>query len=122
MAKFSSNKAQFNQDSYDKAIITPRSSEKVYMNCSFGGDMSKLNPVVRMFIEYTDYLGEVHTEDSFWTCGKELDFPYGESKYEMICHNKIDESIGRFIDPKGEEEHEAEIHKAMEAVKAAGLI
>lgn len=117
-AKFQNQGWKCSSESRDKTIISPRSSESVIIQCGSGGSIPTLNMIARMFVEYRDYLGKIHTEDSFWTCGPDFPTPSVRTDYAFICHSKIDESIGRFIDPAGEEAEEARIAETVQRAMA----
>lgn len=110
-ARFQSLDWKCNSQSNDKTIISPSGHETVTIQCGTGGEIPSLNIVARMFVEYRDYLGDVHTEDSFWFCGPAFPVPATRTSYNLVCHSKIDETIGRFIDPSGEEEERKEMEE-----------
>lgn len=115
-AKFQSSEWKCNSQRGDQTIISPGGYETVKIQCGIGGESPRLNLVARMFVEYRDYLGNVHTEDSFWSYGPAFSAPAIRTDYALICHSKIDETIGRFIDPAGEEEDRRQMEEAMEQI------
>ena len=123
-AKFQSEGWVCKSDRGEKTIISPQGSEQVTVECGTGGEIASLNIVGRMFIEYRDYLGNTYTEDSFWAVGPAFPPPTDRTDYNLTCHSKIDETIGRFIDPDGEAADERELADAIEQfqrMQAAGV-
>lgn len=113
-AKFQSGEWKCISDRAEKTIISPQGREPITIECGTGGMIESLNIVARMFIEYHDYLGEPHTEDSFWSAGSQFPLPAVRKNYVLACHSKIDETIGKFIDPSGEE---VDAKRAEEAIR-----
>jgi uncharacterized protein YciI len=108
-AKFQSGDWVCKSDTSQRTIISPQGSEPISIECGTGGEIASLNIVARIFIEYRDYLDVIHTEDSFWFVGPAFPPPTDRTDYILLCHSKIDETIGRFLDPDGEAADERQL-------------
>lgn len=87
-------------------VINPGAYATYQLRFGVGSNHARpLNTHARCFVEYRDYRGAMHSEDSFWAHDKIIvpDSGIKAVAYDLDCHSQIDETIGRFIDPKGEE-------------------